>query len=207
MAQLDQRDGAADARWLGNPLIPEDGKIRYTPAWPVLQTQKVVEIIRKERFGRDDMPDLFFTNYKTTDLAGHEWNLVEPEVRDALRGQDAEIPVLIDALDRMVGKRNYVLALTADLERQFDRAAPRRSLVLVNRGYQIMLDKREMRRNGVTASDVAQWVRAYRLGDNVPRGDEVAKGFGGRQNERLYLTALTPHEVEDALACARSRAG
>jgi predicted AlkP superfamily pyrophosphatase or phosphodiesterase len=230
VAQLDQRDGAADARWLGNPLIPEDGKIRYTPAWPVLQTQKVVEIIRNEGFGRDDVPDLFFTNYKTTDLAGHEWNLVEPEVRDALRGQDAEIPVLIDALDRMVGKRNYVLALTADhgitpypevlggwpintremttdLERELDRATPRRSLVLANRGYQIMLDRREMRRNGVTARDVAQWVRAYRLGENVPRDEDVTGSFVGREDERLYLTALTPNEVEDALACARSRAG
>jgi hypothetical protein len=70
-----------------------------------------------------------------------------------------------------------------------------------------MLDKREMRRNGVTARDVAQWVRAYRLGDNVPRGEEVAQSFIGHEDERLYLTALTPHEVEDALACARSRAG
>ncbi len=230
VAQLDQRDGAADARWLGNPLILADGKIRYTPAWPVLQTQKIVEIIGNEGFGLDDVPDLFFTNYKTTDLAGHEWNLVEPELRDALRAQDAEIPVLIDALDRMVGKRNYVLALTADhgitpypevlggwpinvreltrdLERELDRATPRRSLVQANRGYQITLDKRELRKNGVTARDVAEWVRAYRLGANVPRGEEVTESFVGREDERLYLTALTPHEVEDALVCARSRAG
>jgi hypothetical protein len=100
-----------------------------------------------------------------------------------------------------------VREMTTDLERELDRATPHRSLVMANRGYQITLDKREMRRNDVTAREVAQWVRAYRLGDNVPKGEEVAAGFGGREDERLYLTALTPPEVEDALACARSRAG
>jgi hypothetical protein len=229
VAGLDQRDGAADERWLGNPLVLADGKIRYTPAWPVLQTQRILEILGNEGFGRDDVADLFFTNYKTTDLAGHEWNLVEPEVRDALKSQDAEIPVLIDALDRMVGKRNYVLALTADhgitpypevlegwpidvreltadLERKLDRKTPHRDLVLANRGYQVTLVKAEMRKNRVTAADVARWIRGYRLGDNVPTGKRIPESFVGREDERLYLTALTPAEVTDALACARSRA-
>lgn len=229
IAEVDKRDGQADQRWLGNALVPIDGRIRYTPAWSILQTQKIVEILENEEFGVDDVPDLFYTNYKSTDLAGHEWNMVEPEVRDVLKEQDAQIPLIIDALDRLVGRRNYVLALTADhgmtpypeelggwpinvreviadIHRAFDKATPQRDLVLSNRGYQIMLDHKEMKRNGVTASEIARWIRAYRLGDNVPRGEQIDEGFEGHESERLYTTALTPRALRNALACARERA-
>jgi hypothetical protein len=228
VATVDRRDGELDGRWLGNPLLPYDGAVRATPAWSVFQTQKLLELLGNEGFGADDVPDLFYVNYKAIDLAGHAWNMVDPEVEDNVVESDAQLPLILDWLDANVGENNYVLAFTADhgmtplpsvtkgwgievsdmtrdLERRFDRKTPNVPLVLSNRGYQIMLNHNELRRNDVTAEDVAEWVRDYRIRDNVTKTNTVLPRFRGRTDERLYLTALTPDELDDALECARER--
>jgi hypothetical protein len=228
--KVDIRDGEGDQSWLGNPLLPYDGRIRETPAWSIYQSQKIVQLLTNEGFGADDVPDLFFSNYKATDLAGHQWNMTEPEERDDLAEQDRQLAVIIKALNKLVGKKNYVLAftadhgqtpypmvtggwaietpdMTADIEKRFDKTTPNRPLVLSNRGYQIMLDPREVKANHVDPADIAAFVRNYRIGDNVTPSNQVLKRFEGRTDERLFLTALTPGELEEALACARSRSG
>jgi hypothetical protein len=228
--KVDLRDGRADGSWLGNRLLPIDGRIRSTPAWSIFQTERIIEILEKEALGSDGVTDFFFTNYKSTDLAGHAWNMTEPEVRDDLQEQDRQIGVLIDALDQIVGRRNYVLALTADhgmtpypeirggwsidvieltadIERHFETGKALGNLVLSNRGYQLMLDDEELDRRGVTPGDVARFVRDYRLKDNVTpaKRSDFESSFRDRANERLYLTALTPARLEDALTCRKKR--
>lgn len=229
VAEIDQRDGEADGKWLGHELDPTNDRIRYSPVWPVFQTQKMIEVLTNEGFGADDVPDLFFANVKSTDLVGHEWNMAEPEERDTLREQDRQLAVLLDALDRLVGRGNYVVALTADhgmnpypsttggwaidsgevtadVERRFDRPGGR-PIVNTNRGYQLMLNRDELRRSGVTAADVARFVRAQTIRDNVRDGEPVPEAFRDRADERLFMTALTPAELDAALSCARRGAG
>ncbi|MDQ4025329.1 MAG: alkaline phosphatase family protein, partial [Actinomycetota bacterium] len=164
--------------------------------------------------------------YKPIDLAGHYWNMVEPEVQENLRETDAQLRAIVEALDRIVGEDSYVLAITADhgmtpyahvsggwdietrdmsadIEKRFDKVTPGKPLILSNRGYQLMLDRDEMRRNDVTAAEVAEFVRDYRIEDNVTDTNKVLPRFEDRTNERLFLTALTPEALKDALACAR----
>jgi hypothetical protein len=226
--EIDLRDGEADQSWLGNPLVTFDGSIRYTPAWNIYQTQKLIELLENEEFGADDIPDLFYTNYKSVDLAGHEWGMTEPEVRDDFVEQDAQLPVILRALNRLVGKGNYVFALTADhgmqpfpdvtggwsintaemtedMEGRFDEVTPNVPFMLSNRGYQYILDSKEMKKNDVTAEQVASFIRDYRIKDNVPGGGAVPASFEGREKERLFLTALTPRTWKRALDCARDR--
>lgn len=228
IAEVDQRDGESDAQWLGNPLDASEGQIRFTPAWSIFQTEKMVELLDNEGYGTDDVPDLFYANYKAIDLAGHFWNMVDPEVQENLRETDAQLPLIVEALDRLVGPDSYVLALTADhgmtptaevsggwdietrdmsadIEKRFDHVTPDEPLIQSNRGYQIMLDRKEMERNDVTAAEVAEFVRDYRIRDNVTDTNEVGPSFEGRENERLFLTALTPDALKDALKCARGR--
>ncbi|MDQ3958624.1 MAG: alkaline phosphatase family protein, partial [Actinomycetota bacterium] len=228
VAEVDQRDGETDSEWLGNPIFPFDAQVRFTPAWSIFQTQKLIELLENEGFGTDDVADLFYVNYKPVDLAGHFWNMVEPEVQENLRETDAQLPEIVAALDRLVGEDEYVLALTADhgmtpyahvsggwdietrdmsadIEARFDNVTPNRPLILSNRGYQIMLDRDEMRRNDVTAADVAAFVRDYRISDNVTETNKVLPRFEGRTNERLFLTALTPEALKEALRCARAK--
>ena len=228
VAEVDQRDGESDGEWLGNPILAYDAQVRFTPAWSIFQTEKMVELLETEGFGADDVADLFYVNYKPVDLAGHFWNMVEPEVQDNLRETDAQLPKIIDALDRIVGEDSYVLALTADhgmtryahesggwdietrdmsadIEKRFDKVTPDVPLILANRGYQIMLDRKEMQKNDVTAAQVAAFVRDYRIEDNVTDTNKVLPRFEDHTKDRLFLTALTPDALEEALACARDR--
>jgi hypothetical protein len=190
----------------------------------------MIQLLDNEGFGGDDIPDLFYVNYKPIDLAGHNWNMIEPEVRDNVLESDAQIPQIIDWLNANVGRRNYVLAFTADhgitpdptytkgwsietadmtkdLQKRFDTTTPKIDLVLSNRGYQFALNHNELERNGVTAEDIAKWVRNYRIRDNITPTNQVLPRFEGRTDERLYMTALTIEELDDALKCAREEQG
>ena len=222
---VDGRDGEVDATWLGNPIHSQSGDVRSTSAWPIYQSKKLFELLEGERFGADDVPDLFYTNYKSGDLAGHYWNMDLPEMGAVVKEQDRQLDVLIDGFDRLVGKNNYVLALTADhgmapfarsiggwnievrevskdLLERFDKT-PQRKLLLANRGYYIWLDRADARANGVTAEDVAKFMRHYTIGDNVSPTNRLTKGFEDNRDDPVYATALTASELDRALACAR----
>ena len=226
IAEVDARDGEADERWLGNPLSAVSGKIRFTPAWSIYQTQKLQQLLTNEGYGQDDVADLFFTNYKSTDLVGHEWNMIEPEEKETLEEQDRQLAGLVAFLDELVGRRNYVLALTADhgqtpypeetggwniimsetsadIEERFDTVTPDVPLIQSNRGYQIMFDEKEAQRNDLDPAEVAGFLRNYTIGDNAPDQDALGE-FAERADEKVFLTALTPEELKEALDCARS---
>ncbi len=228
ITKVDQRDGRADGEWLGTPMLPTDGRVRYTPAWDIFETQQVEQLLSNERFGQDTIPDLFFNNYKSGDLAGHEWGMTTPQVRDDIAEQDAQLPLIVNYLNDHVGKDNYVLIITADhgmqpystvtggwpidsqemtddIERRFDHTTPGTPLVMSNRGYQYMLDHKEMRRNHVTADQVAAYIRSYRISDNVKKGATVPRAFQDKLNQRLFLTALTPPQLKRAMQCAKER--
>ncbi|MDQ3956608.1 MAG: alkaline phosphatase family protein, partial [Actinomycetota bacterium] len=221
---VDRRDGSTDGVWLGNEIAADDPLVRTTPAWPIYQTEQLIEIIDKEGFGADATPDLFYVNYKTTDLAGHRWNLVEPEERDVLREQDRQLPVLLDALDRLVGKGRYVVVLTADhgispypsttggwpiagaevvkdIQDAFADNPDDPELVRQNRGYQLFLAPQAQQSLDVQASDISRFLRNYRIRDNA--SSVLPPAFERRGDERVFMTALTPTELKEALRCAK----
>lgn len=229
VAAYDREDGAADGQWLGNPLNTLDGQVRYSPAWPPFQSIKLIELLTNEGFGQDDITDLIYVNYKGTDLAGHEWNMVDEEVREVLVAQDDEIPVIIEALDELVGRQNYVLAYTADhgmtpypsvtggwsintakmtedIEARFNPDGKDKPLVLSHRSYQVMLNRSRARALGVEWTEVARFIENYTLEDNVTSDSRelFEEEFADRADERLYLTALTPEELREELACAEA---
>ena len=55
------------------------------------------------------------------------------------------------------------------------------------------------RANPIVARDVRSYVRG--IADNLAAGRELPERFRGRERERVFLTALTPQELEAALAC------
>lgn len=215
--EVDRMDGSADGYWLGNPLNALDGAIRGTPAWPIVQTDKIMQILEREGFGADEVTDLFFTNYKSTDLAGHAWNMEEPEVRDVLRQQDRELRRLVEGLDALVGPRGYVLLLTSDhgmapypevrggwpiniTEITKDIEAAFGKVVLSNRGFQVILDRKTLKREGHSIGDVASFLRNYTVADNTT-STSAGKPDGVQDNDRVFLTALTPDELAAAAQC------
>jgi Uncharacterized proteins of the AP superfamily len=82
----------------------------------------VEEVISREGFGKDDVPDLLFINSKAIDHISHIFSVNSPEMQDTLSWQDEDLGRFVDFLDQEVGKGRYVLVVTADHGAQFDPA-------------------------------------------------------------------------------------
>jgi Type I phosphodiesterase / nucleotide pyrophosphatase len=227
--EVDGRDGEVDGKWLGNDISADTGDVRLTPAWSIFQTQVILDVLTREGFGADDMPDLFLTNYKSVDLGGHEWNMVEPEVQQELAAQDAQLKVLVDGLNEIIGRKQWVLILTADhgmtppaptqhnyemdehgikrhIQERFDKVNPNVELVDSNRGYQLFLDPGEMKANDVTVEDVVEFLRGYTIEDNATEPGAITPEIEPHKDEPMFYAVLTPPELGEALACARRKA-
>jgi arylsulfatase A-like enzyme len=82
----------------------------------------IEEVISREGFGDDEVPDLLYINFKAIDHVSHIWSVNSPEMQDTLSWQDEDLGRFVDFLDREVGTGRYVLIVTADHGAQFDPA-------------------------------------------------------------------------------------
>ncbi len=106
-------DGRKDGQWQGQDI--ESLNMGFnTPARVPYQQRAIEEVITREGFGHHDQTDLFFINYKLIDEIGHLFTASSLEERDSIVVQDANLPVLIDFLNRQVGEGQWVLLVTAD---------------------------------------------------------------------------------------------
>jgi hypothetical protein len=70
--------------------------------------------ITAESLGADDIPDLLSLSFSSNDAVGHAWGPDSQEVLDVTLRSDRIMKRLLDVLDEKVGKRKYVLLMTAD---------------------------------------------------------------------------------------------
>jgi hypothetical protein len=181
--ELDRMDGMLDGHWREHDMAgPETLAGFHTPARIPFQTRLVEEVVRHEGFGTDDVPDLLFVNYKLIDEIGHLYSLNSPEMGDALRAQDGDLPELIGFLNGTVGVGNWVMALTADhghtpspavtgasvispgrvadaIEARFDHDGDGVGVVESVQPTQIYLDRAELRQQGATLAQVSSFLR------------------------------------------------
>ncbi len=110
---VDAADGKIDGKWRNNDI---DQLLQGfdTPARIPYQTRVLEEIVKREGFGADDVPDLLFVNYKEIDYISHVWSAYSPEMRDAVAAQDEALKGFVDFLNREVGEGQWALVLTAD---------------------------------------------------------------------------------------------
>ena len=87
VAAVDQADGKLDGLWRDND-IDELLKGFDTPARTPYQERVVETVIQNEEFGKDDVPDLLYLNFKEIDYVSHVWSMNSPEMRDAVVAQD-----------------------------------------------------------------------------------------------------------------------
>jgi hypothetical protein len=109
----EKADGVKDGKWQGHDISSLNLGFN-TPARVPFQQRAIEEVITREGFGHHDAPDLFFINYKLIDEIGHLFTASSLEERDSVVVQDANLPVLIDFLNRQVGEGKWVLLVTAD---------------------------------------------------------------------------------------------
>jgi Type I phosphodiesterase / nucleotide pyrophosphatase len=111
--ELDRADGSLDGKWRDND-IEELLRGFDTPARTPYQQRVVEQVIRREGFGDDEIPDLLYLNFKAIDYVSHVWSMNSPEMRDAVAAQDRALEDLVTFLDRRVGKGEWAMVVTAD---------------------------------------------------------------------------------------------
>ena len=223
LGEQDAEDGAIDGFWNGYDL--EDPKVvPATPAFVIHQGQALLDMMRREPFGDDEVTDLLFVELKPTDFGGHLWNMVAPEEEEVLRTQDQLLGEIVDTLDREVGEGEWVLALTADhgqtplpettgglrihpdiLGRDIDEYFGR-SIVQKVTPSGLFLDREVMAAEGITLDEVARFVGDYRYGDGLPDDADRSKIAEEELQRRVfagafpgdYLGELTDEQVSAA---------
>jgi hypothetical protein len=215
--KLDRADGALDGAWGEHDLSQFRGGWD-SPARTPFQTQLMLEMIRREGFGADDVPDLLFLNYKAIDVLGHAFSADGPEMADALEIQDQHLRVLVRFLNREVGAGEWVMFLTADHGTQRD---PTKSgAFLINTGRlqaaitarfddgddrpllqrmrttEMWLDPVELAENGHTLEEVSGFVL------NITKGETVgSQTITPGEADDTVFDAVLPSDMLRSLPC------
>ncbi|HXF35752.1 MAG TPA: alkaline phosphatase family protein [Actinomycetota bacterium] len=223
--RLDQADGSLDGRWRDNDIAQLANGFD-TPARTTYQTRLVEEVVRREGFGADPVPDLLFVNYKAIDTIGHMFSADSPEMLDALRVQDEELRRLVSFLDRQVGRGAWAMVVTADhganrdpavtgafqidiheLERRVEAAfddGDAVPLVQDARPTQMWLDRGELADAGATPQDVAAFLSSLTKGE-VATAKERPVPLGVA-DEPAFAAAF-PSSILSTLPCLPDEGG
>jgi hypothetical protein len=211
--KIDLEDGKADETWMGHTGILKDPRERrHTPVWILYQTKLIETLMQRQHYGADGVPDMFFVNYKQIDDAGHDWNMLFPEMKDTLHWADKMLGNLINFLNRTVGKKKWVLAMTADHGQGPDVKAvgawpihmgvlvddmakhfgiPADQLFQDTRPVGFWLDPRVLAEHNITLEQVSNWLVDYRLKDNTT--GPIPSQYSNRLDEPLF-SAVFPSE-------------
>jgi arylsulfatase A-like enzyme len=217
--RLDLEDGMVDGRWR-RVGITDPNALWRTPAYTEWQTAIIEEIVEREGFGTDDVPDLLFTNFKQVDEAAHWWSMNSRQVEATVRASDQALASLIELLDRTAGKNRWVVVVTADhgvvpnprvsggrllrkepfqadIRATFDGDGDDRDVLTKFRPTELWLDRGELRENGYTLAQVAEYLLRYTLGDNVAEPE----GISSRQLKERVFAAAFPSRILTGLRC------
>lgn len=86
----------------------------YMPAANYFVLQTAAEAVRAEGLGSRSTPDLLALNLSTNDYVGHQFGPYSPEVMDLSVETDKALSQFFNSLDKQVGLKDVVIALTAD---------------------------------------------------------------------------------------------
>ncbi|HEX2031446.1 MAG TPA: alkaline phosphatase family protein, partial [Actinomycetota bacterium] len=217
--ELDLRDGRRDGKWRGHDLDAEQllGGF-YTPARIPYQTRLVEEMIEREGFGADDVPDLLFINNKLIDQLGHIYSYNSLEIKDSVRAQDEALPTLIEVLDREVGRGNWAMVVTADhgstpsprvsgafqisagelhgaVKERFDPDGDDVEVIEQVKQTEVFMNVEELAEHGYSLEDVARFVMTLRQRDVPIPGNPVP-----RPNAKVFRAAW-PADAMRTLSC------
>jgi len=217
---LDHSDGRADGLWQGHTL--DELTAAGSPVLGPWETDLALNVLRREKYGRDDVTDLFYVHYKSPDHAGHQWNMIAPEMGDVLRSVDAGIGKLVDWLNHAIGRNGYVLVVTADhgqtplqaggwpisqnelfqdIESRFDHVEDGATIMQSSSANVLFTNKAEMKVNGVSPEAISSWLSRYTIADNLAIGSSLAEGYEDRGDELVYSAAFPGRAMTQVATC------
>ena len=222
---IDAADGRADGSWLGHPVLDDPSDVESlsgAPVWTVYQTRAIESILEQEEFGEDEVPDLFFTNYKEIDYLGHRYTFVSQEVKQAIEYADRELRRLTQFLDDKVGRRDWVMVMTADhgqtpppqetgtwsinvdnLRQAVDDAVGAKAVLHLKQNG-LWLDERQLERHDMTRGELSNWLLNYSINDNAD-GMEIPGAYRQRLEEPIFDAAFPSRDLSRIIRCAQNR--
>jgi len=217
---LDRQDGEADGKWLGHPL--DETAMGNTPVAAGWVENAAETVIEKQQFGRDNLTDLLYLHFKSPDHVGHKWNMISPEMGEVINSVDDAIGDLVEWLDDRVGKDGYMLVLTADhgqtpleaggwaidreelhadVQRRFDHVQNNEGVIARTSATSFFMNKKELKRNGITSEMVASFLSRYTIGENTSEGADVPTEFRNRSAERIFRAVFPGGKLPKIVAC------
>ena len=224
---IDKSDGNQNNKWFGHPLPKDRSEGFANPAWSLYQMRMLRVLLNRERFGRDLVPDLFYTNFKQIDEVSHAYFLQSPEMKGTIPYSDQALGSLVRWMNHNVGKKRWVLAVTADhgvgpkftevgawpinmQELQIDvaiRFGMRITELFDNQRPQgFWVDRAALRRAGVTRADIADFLVNYRMRDNLKDSQRIRDGYRAMLDQRLFSAAWPTDAITSMSHCKRGNA-
>ena len=211
---LDITDGAADGQWRRVPL-DDPTRREETPAFVAHHGRVLEHLIADDGYGSDGVADLIFTNFKQIDRVAHYYNMAAPEVEEVMRATDEALGSLLEELDRLVGKEEYVVAVTADHGMQPDVAeldsyeidpnelerdllAEFGPVVRAVWPTEAFVLEDEMDQRGVTLEEIAEFIASYTVRENT--GSRAARVLGSGDfsaSDRVFELAAPARLLEE----------
>ncbi len=215
----DAADGVIDGTWQGLDIAEQKGGFD-TPARIPNQERVIEELIKRENFGADEVPDLLQINFKLIDEVGHIWTMNSLQMRDSVRVQDRYLKVFVDFLNQQVGEGKWAMVVTADhgavpnvdvsgafqistgaltsqLENRFDSDSDDVPVFdgVYNTGA--FVNETELQENGFSLDDVARFVLTLTEAQTAGEGVAVA---ADRMNDLVFQAAY-PSAIISSLPC------
>lgn len=163
-----------------------ENKITLTPAFPKFEGDIYTKIIENEPIGEDDITDLMYINFKSSDASSHSFGFESEECKQVLESIDKQVARVVKTLEDKVGKDNIIVTITADhgstplveltggeriisddlqeeMNKKFDKLNNGIDCVLDVGQVQITLDENELKRNGYTINDIKKFLLNYKI--------------------------------------------
>jgi arylsulfatase A-like enzyme len=223
---VDAADGEVDGLWRGHDMLGDPEQLRLTPTFSLYQNRLIEKLMRREGYGRDSVTDLLFTNYKQIDLVGHAWNMTAPEEQDAIRFSDQALGELVAALDSQVGRRQWVLAVTADhgqtpltdngrawpieinevIRDVADHFEVSQRLVQDIRPGALWTDGFYMKERGIDLVEISKMLLSYQARDNIIENEPTPEPFRAYMREKVFEAVFPYSWMPQLWNCAKQRA-
>jgi hypothetical protein len=220
---VDAADGRLDGKWRSNDMASLLSGFD-TPARIPYQNRVLMELIERERFGKDDVPDMLFANFKMIDYISHVWTVNSPEMRDAVQGQDEALRDLVRFLDEQVGKGEWAFVLTADhgsipdpdetgalsinpssisaaANARFDTDGDDVSLVTLVQTTTMFVNEAELIENGGSLEELSTFLMT------LTKGDLVTTGLPADAADDPAFHAVFPSRILSDLPCLPAARG
>ena len=216
---VDRKDGKLDGKWRTNDMAPLLNGFD-TPARAPFQEKVTEEMVTREGFGEDEVPDLLFINHKIIDYISHVWTMNSGEMKDAVQAEDAALEAFVAFLNQRVGRGEWAMLLTSDhgaipkpsisgafqistspiaagINTNFDDDGDDTYVVDLVQPTGIFINSDELKQNGFTLADVSEWV--------LSMTQEQAKGLGvtvpASQRATEVFDAVFPSDMMAGLSC------